>query len=75
MDRAYKFIEDAREEALALMGKGMRSLKPHEIDLIVAICDAHKGVCEFIELEEKFGDKPDVSVGAMWQSNPRRRRM
>ena len=53
MKRAYKFLEDAEKEILALMEKEITDMKPHELDMLVGLCDLHKGVCEFVELVEK----------------------
>ncbi|MCL1804344.1 MAG: hypothetical protein FWG30_12070 [Eubacteriaceae bacterium] len=60
MERAYDFVEDLAEEILQFMEKEVNKLHPYELDLLVGLCKAHEGVCEFIELQEKFDEKPPM---------------
>lgn len=76
LDRAYAFLDKIEHELLKLMDKEIHELHPKELDLIVGLCDTHAGVCEFIELAEKFDGKTPGTTTAtgMFGDNPRRRR-
>jgi len=70
MEKAHDYVEDIAEHIEKWMEKEVDKLHPKEIDYLVGLCDLHKGVCEFVLLQEKMeGHAHDE-----WEGNPVRRR-
>ena len=71
---ADHLITEADKMALKVLQDPAKHLK--ELDIIVKLCDAHSGICESLEIEEKFDEEHHDHYHdgtSMFAGTPRRR--